>query len=621
MVRAISRTLQTRSLDIFLRSLSTDRAQPPPWASRVNPARLTDLQHQSLSPEHMKRKKAGAAGIRKVLGRILANGPNIGDEDGCAVRFTGPPRTNKPEKRITVSTMTALLHSKSLFFRRDTHSTYNKYVRERAEQHERTKFFFDLLTSFVTRLAPEGPPGSPKSKLKSNEIRVSDLQSGDIVAVPRASSDGSKVPDLFLGEVVSVAETLSIVFCDDGKTVEHKLTHPEITRYLKVNDLNTGQLLKAVGPHIVKRQFYYRGAVGNLESDQLPDGGAQQPLVGGAPLDDRVAKYQPVIVVNYDATTKLHQLQIDPESQDPPSSPTPSLSVDLGKSDIRLALPRLSKKSTCQTCPSPFSTKQKRKKSSCDEVVPLKVEQGSPTRDAAQLVSTDSKRAQIIPIPFSVETTGAQVLDTKLSADLSGLPANLTEKNASLHETLLASCPDDNGDHDVALGRDDAPFHDNVLPRDDNDDNLLGDDDDENDDTSGIRSSNLPADNSRAKFSSSLPRDTGSPRNRKRSRDDDFLDDDFLAFLSYFLSSRSTDNTPSTDNTTPTTQTSDEDTRESEGLVVADFTHDPSETLAVLETPRVDDDFSRAKKKPCLDDRDADSPLDKDRDTMPGPEE
>ena len=109
--------------------------------------------------------------------------------------------------------------------------------------------------------------------------------------------------------------------------------------------------------------------------------------------------------------------------------------------------------------------------------------------------------------------------------------------------------------------------------------NLLGDDDDEDDDASGIRSLNLPADNSRAKFSSSLPRDTGSPRNRKRSRDDDFL-----AFLSYFLSSRSTDNTPSTDNTTPTTQTSDEDTRESEALVVDDFLHDSPETLAVLET-------------------------------------
>ena len=99
-----------------------------------------------------------------------------------------------------------------------------------------------------------------------------------------------------------------------------------------------------------------------------------------------------------------------------------------------------------------------------------------------------------------------------------------------------------------------------------------------------------------------------------------------LSTISYILfkeptSSRSTDNTPSTDNTTPTTQTSDEDTRESEALVVDDFLHDSPETLAVLETPRLDDDFSRAKKKPCLDDRDADSPLDKDRDTMPGPEE
>ena len=69
------------------------------------------------------------------------------------------------------------------------------------------------------------------------------------------------------------------------------------------------------------------------------------------------------------------------------------------------------------------------------------------------------------------------------------------------------------------------------------------------------------------------------------------------------------------------TLVSDEDTRESEELVDADVTHDPPETPVVLETPRVDDDFSRAKKKPCLDDRDTNSPLDKDRDTMPGPEE
>ena len=83
----------------------------------------------------------------------------------------------------------------------------------------------------------------------------------------------------------------------------------------------------------------------------------------------------------------------------------------------------------------------------------------------------------------------------------------------------------------------------------------------------------LPGENSRSKFSNSPPRDTGSTRNRKRTRDDDFL-----AFLHFFLSSRSTDNT------TPTTQMFDEDTRESEALVVDDFLHDSLETLAVLET-------------------------------------
>ena len=144
-------------------------------------------------------------------------------------------------------------------------------------------------------------------------------------------------------------------------------------------------------------------------------GESNSPWWGGAPLDDNVAKYQLVTVVSYDANTKFHQLQTGPEPQESPSSPAPPFSVDLGKSDIRLARPRLS---TCQTRPSPVSPGQKRKQVSCDEIVPLNVEQGSPTRDAAQLTSTDSKRAQIIPIPFSVETTGAQVLDTKLSADL-----------------------------------------------------------------------------------------------------------------------------------------------------------------------------------------------------------
>ena len=116
--------------------------------------------------------------------------------------------------------------------------------------------------------------------------------------------------------------------------------------------------------------------------------------------------------------------------------------------------------------------------------------------------------------------------------------------------------------------------------------------------TSYARSLFLPDDNSRSKFSNSSPRDTGSTRTRKR-----FRDADFIAFLRDFFFSRSTNNTPSTDNTTPTTQMPDEDTRESEALVVDDFIHDSPETLAVLETPGVDDDFSRAKKMPCLDDR------------------
>ena len=147
----------------------------------------------------MKTKKAGAAEIRKITGRILANGPDISDEHGCSVRFTGPPHKDSTAKRITVPIMRALLHSKSLFFTQDTPSVCNNYVRERAERNAKTKFFFDLLTSSVTSLAPKGPPGSPKPELKSNEIRVSCQRSGDIVAVPCASLDDSGVSEFYLG--------------------------------------------------------------------------------------------------------------------------------------------------------------------------------------------------------------------------------------------------------------------------------------------------------------------------------------------------------------------------------------------------------------------------------------
>ena len=124
---------------------------------------------------------------------------------------------------------------------------------------------------------------------------------------------------------------------------------------------------------------------------------------------------------------------------------------------------------------------------------------------------------------------------------------------------------------------------------------MLGDNDDD-DDLFGERSLILPDDKSRSKLPDSSPRDTGSPRNRKRSRgEDDAL---LLDFLSSFLFSRSTDST------TPKTLVSDEDTRDSEAPVVTDDTHDPNETPVVLETPVVDDDYFHVKKKPCLDDRD-----------------
>jgi hypothetical protein len=70
---------------------------------------------------------------------------------------------------------------------------------------------------------------------------------------------------------------------------------------------------------------------------------------------------------------------------------------------------------------------------------PLTKEQRSLPNDATQLASNDSKRAQIIPIPFSAETTGAQVLDTKLSADFLGFPVTREQRSLPNDATQLAS--------------------------------------------------------------------------------------------------------------------------------------------------------------------------------------
>ena len=83
---------------------------------------------------------------------------------------------------------------------------------------------------------------------------------------------------------------------------------------------------------------------------------------------------------------------------------------------------------------------------------------------------------------------------------------NLIDKNVSFHEILLASCPDVDGDNDVAPAHDDAPSHDVTPPRHEHDDNLLGENDDDDKDDDGLPvklTSLLPDDNSCSKFSSS----------------------------------------------------------------------------------------------------------------------
>ena len=88
-----------------------------------------------------------------------------------------------------------------------------------------------------------------------------------------------------------------------------------------------------------------------------------------------------------------------------------------------------------------------------------------------------------------------------MSADLSGLSANVNEKNISFHEILPASCPDVDGDNNVAPAHDAAPSRDDSPPRYEDDDNLIEDNDDDDGDVFGTRSLILPDnDNSHSKF-------------------------------------------------------------------------------------------------------------------------
>ena len=84
----------------------------------------------------------------------------------------------------------------------------------------------------------------PKPKVKRNEVRVSRLKPGDIVAVPFVSSDDPGVSVLYLGEIVEAAKVLSIVFFHNGKTIGYDVKDTTIGSLLKVNDLYTGSFLK-----------------------------------------------------------------------------------------------------------------------------------------------------------------------------------------------------------------------------------------------------------------------------------------------------------------------------------------------------------------------------------------
>ena len=103
------------------------------------------------------------------------------DTDGCAVRFTGTPGT---KDHITVLTMTHLLSSKGFHLRRSAVSQSHDAVYERASQNDKTKYFFSLPTSSVSRLLV-----TPTAKVKRAEFLTSDLKQGDIVAALWQCSD------------------------------------------------------------------------------------------------------------------------------------------------------------------------------------------------------------------------------------------------------------------------------------------------------------------------------------------------------------------------------------------------------------------------------------------------
>ena len=170
------------------RELKSDK-QNKKAATASNPAGLNPSRVHALSSEREPCSLDSFYG--KKVGKILS-GCRVRT---CAVRFTGAPGR---KDRTTVATMTHLLSSKGIFSRRNTVSQSYAAVRERVTQNAKTKFFFSLPTSSVSRLVVIP---APKPKRGEHEVHVSALAQGDIVAAPYELADQSGVEHYLLGEV------------------------------------------------------------------------------------------------------------------------------------------------------------------------------------------------------------------------------------------------------------------------------------------------------------------------------------------------------------------------------------------------------------------------------------
>ena len=310
-VRAYARTLQARSLEVLLRALEQGRTKLEPplrrkdkLTTKRSPAGLNPA--QSPCPPSVREMSRSSSEIfmTKIIGTILSGQA----EDGCAVRFTGAPGSGKD---ITKTTLMHLLSSKVGGIRFTTQSKEVLY--QRAAKHKKTKFFFPLPTSSVSRLVV-----APTTNVKRGEFLAYDLKPGDIIAAPWQLNDVSGGETYLLGEVGETGEKLSATFLSDGLSSDYFWDDQEMTRILKVNDVNTGDLFKTCGTHVIGRRLFYRDASVGAE------------------------KYLPALISGYDTTTQQHKLQLLPDQTEPPLPTTPAgspISVDLSKADVRLVRP------------------------------------------------------------------------------------------------------------------------------------------------------------------------------------------------------------------------------------------------------------------------------------------